>query len=429
MSSLFPDGDLTGHLVREAARCVACGLCVPGCPTYRKTLNEADSPRGRIALMVGLLEGRLPPGEHLVAHLDGCLSCRACEAACPNHVPYGRMIEAVRAQIEGGRYRSFWKRAARRFLMDRIAASGSGLVLAGRLIRAWQRSWVRGLARKSGMLRRLGLADADWRLPRLARERAWREIYPAAGPARGEVGLFLGCVARLFDVETLEAAIFVLNRLGYTVRVPQTQGCCGALHLSQGEPGKAAALARQNISAFDGLRLDAVVFAATGCGSAIREYPGTVGPDGRNLGEQVTDISAFLAKADGWEAVAVAPLRETVAVHEPCSMRNVLRCQQAAYQVLGHIPGLETLPLAGNDQCCGGAGAYPLTQPSMAAALLHDKIEAIRASGARILATSNIGCALHLVGGVKDAGLDVEVVHPVTLLARQMGYRRGDRSD
>jgi glycolate oxidase iron-sulfur subunit len=425
----IPESELSfSGLLQEAARCVSCGLCVPHCPTYRKTLNEADSPRGRIALMAALLEGRLPPGERLVAHLDACLTCRACEAVCPNHVAYGRMIETARAHIEQSRRRGAWQGAVRKILMDGVVASRSGLALAGRLMRAWQGSGLRGSMRSSGILRRLGLAQSEARLPAVGPARAWREAYPAAGPARGEVGLFLGCVARLFDGETLEAAIFVLNRLGYTVRVPPTQGCCGALHLSQGDPGKAAALARKNITAFDGLGLDAVVFAATGCGSAMKEYPATVGPEGSGLAERAADISAFLALAGGWEDAAVSPLEETVAVHEPCSMRNVLRCQQAAYQALGRIPGLKVLPLAGNDQCCGGAGAYSLTQPEMAAALLHDKIEAVRASGARILVTSNIGCALHLAGGIKDAGLDVEVVHPATLLARQMGYRSGDRS-
>lgn len=407
-------------LAREAARCVACGLCVPHCPTYRKTLNEADSPRGRIALMAGLLEGHLAPDERLVAHLDGCLTCRACEAVCPNHVAYGRMIETIRAQLERSRRRGARQRAARKILLDGVVASRSGLASAGRLVRAWQGSWLQGLVRKTGLLQRLGLAQAEASLPTLGPARTWRKVYPAAGPVRGEVGLFLGCVARLFDAETLEAAIFVLNRLGYTVHVPPAQGCCGALHLSQGEAGKAAVLARNNIGAFGGLSLDAVLFAATGCGSALKEYPATLGPEGAGLAEQVTDISAFLGEARGWEDVVVAPLDGTVAVHEPCSMRNVLHGQQYPYRLLERIPGLKVLPLAGNDQCCGGAGAYPLTQRSMAAALLHDKIEAIRASGARILATSNIGCALHLVSGIKEAGLDVEVVHPVTLLARQM---------
>jgi glycolate oxidase iron-sulfur subunit len=136
----------------------------------------------------------------------------------------------------------------------------------------------------------------------------------------------------------------------------------------------------------------------------------------------VRDISEFLGEAGGWDAAGIAPLAEKVAVHEPCLMRNVLHCQDQPYDLLRRIPGATVVPLAGNDQCCGAAGTYFLTQPAMAASLLADKIEAVKASGARILASSNIGCAMHLAAGLKAEGIEVEVVHPITLLARQMGF-------
>jgi glycolate oxidase iron-sulfur subunit len=136
----------------------------------------------------------------------------------------------------------------------------------------------------------------------------------------------------------------------------------------------------------------------------------------------VRDISEFLVEAGGWEEAGITPLAEKVAVHEPCLMRNVLHCQGKPYDLLRRIPGATVVPLAGNDQCCGAAGTYFLTQPDMAASLLADKIEAVKASGARILATSNIGCAMHLAAGLKAAGIEIEVVHPITLLARQMGF-------
>jgi glycolate oxidase iron-sulfur subunit len=136
----------------------------------------------------------------------------------------------------------------------------------------------------------------------------------------------------------------------------------------------------------------------------------------------VRDISEFLGEAGGWEEAGIASLAEKVAVHEPCLMRNVLHCQDKPYDLLRRIPGATIVSLAGNDQCCGAAGTYFLTQPDMAASLLTDKIGAVKASGARILATSNIGCAMHLAVGLKAVGLEIEVVHPVTLLARQMGF-------
>jgi glycolate oxidase iron-sulfur subunit len=235
------------------------------------------------------------------------------------------------------------------------------------------------------------------------------------GKVRGEVGLFLGCVARVTDVATLSASIFVLNRLGYTVHVPSRQGCCGAMHESLGEPEKARAFEEQNLQAFAGLNVGAVISTATGCGTALKSYP-------QDFAGRVRDISEFLLEAVGWEEAEIALLAEKMAVHEPCLMRNVLHCEDKPYELLRRIPGARVAPLAGNDQCCGAAGTYFLTQPDMAASLLADKIEAVKASGARILVSSNIGCALHLAAGLRAAELDIEVVHPITLLARQMGF-------
>src|SRR5688572_24933221 len=80
--------------------CIHCGLCLTACPTYRTLKIEPDSPRGRLYLMRGLAEGRIEPSDDLVHHLDQCLGCRACEPVCPAGVPYGRLLEETRGQLE-----------------------------------------------------------------------------------------------------------------------------------------------------------------------------------------------------------------------------------------------------------------------------------------------------------------------------------------
>lgn len=399
----------------EAARCVACGLCVPHCPTYRKTLNEADSPRGRIVLMQGVLEHSIPPNERFLTHIDSCLACRACENVCPNNVAYGRLIAGVRGLAEKSRRRSLWQGWLRHALVDGVATKPAVLRLLGGALRLGQAAGLRVLARNSVWLKRFAWGRIAGRLPRLKPQPAWQAVYPATGRGRGEVGLFLGCVARAMDNETLAAAIFVLNRLGYTVHVPPRQACCGALHASLGEPEKSRRFEQRNLRAFSGLKLEAVIVTASGCGAALKEYP-------QVFSDKVKDISEFLATADGWGSIEIAPLAQRVALHEPCLMRNVLHCQDKPYTLLRRIPGATVSPLAGNDQCCGGAGAYFMTQPGMAAALLADKMEAVGASGAKFIATSNVGCAIHLAAGLSDAGMRIEVLHPVTLIARQMGF-------
>lgn len=409
------------ELLQEANRCVACGLCLPHCPTYRKTLSEADSPRGRIALIKGVLEGRLAPSERFIGHLDLCLACRACENACPSHVSYGSLLDGIRPLVEAARAGPAWRRAARRLLL-RTVASPRGLSLAGRGLRGYQRWGGQSLARRSGLLRGLGLARTEAALPDLPPQRRWKEVYPAHGGQRGEVALFLGCVARIADGETLAAAIFVLTRLGYRVRVPKAQTCCGALHRHGGEPGAADELARRNLDAFAGLAVDAIVSTASGCGAPLGEYGATLGPRASGFAARVEDVSRFLCRAAGWGEAKIQPLAATIAVHDPCSLRNVLHGEGAVYTLLGRIPRAHVVTLPGNDQCCGGAGLYPLSQPEMAERLRDDKMEALRRCGAAFLATSNVGCAMWLKQGLQAAGLGIEVLHPVTLLARRMGF-------
>ncbi len=403
-------------LLGEANRCVACGLCLPHCPTYRKTESEADSPRGRIALIRGVLEEKIPLNERFVQHIDQCLTCRACERVCPSGVKYGQLVDGARALIAKQKVAKRFD--VRRFLIDRLIPNSAALRFSARLLRFSQKTGLQRLASHMGFMR-----EAIHQAPTIQAISAWRDEYPAMGQPRGEVFLFLGCVAQVVDAETLNAAIFVMNRLGYAVRVPQGQICCGALHQHGGDPARAAGMARQNLQAFESLSNSPVISAASGCGAMLAEYENVLGESGRAFSVRAADINAFLDKAEGWEHATIQPLTGKIAVHDPCTLRNVLRAEQAPYRLLARIPQAEIVPLAGNDQCCGAAGLYVYDQPEMAGRLMSDKIAAIQASGARYIATSNIGCALGLVNGLRAAGLAVEVVHPVTLLARQMGFK------
>lgn len=411
-------------LIDKASRCVACGLCLPHCPTYRKTLSEADSPRGRIALMRGVLEGRIPPNGRFAEHIDLCLTCRACEAACPNGVAYGRLVDGVRSFVDMRRASGSRGQCLRDLAMRELATRPARLQILARMLRLYQRSGLQRLLRGTGVLDALSLGELEAQLPPLARRVRWRRVYPAAGRERGAVALFLGCVARITDVATLQAAIFVLNRLGYTVHVPARQTCCGALHQHSGESDKAAELARQNLSAFEGLKLAGVISTASGCGAQLQEYHFVDGEDAAEFSAKVIDVNAFLDRAEGWDGIEFRPLAGGIAVHEPCSQRNVMRATAHVYRLLRRIPQAVVEPLAGNDQCCGAAGTYFLDQPEMANRLLDDKIRAVSASGAHIVATSNVGCAMYFGSALRGMSLNIEVAHPVTILARQMGFNK-----
>lgn len=373
-------------LSAETGRCVACGLCLPHCPTYRKTLSEADSPRGRIMLTQGVVQGVLPINDKYVAHLDLCLTCRSCERACPNHVQYGVIADAARRMIRQQRPASLRQRAA------------EFLVSSPRLLN------VVGMGLRLTTL--LGLHKLfPAFLPEIPRQRSWQTSYPAQ-QVRGEVCLFLGCVSSIVESDVLAASVFILNKLGYTVHIPQGQTCCGGLHQQAGD--SAEMLNNSNLQAFAQFPELPVLCIASGCGARLLDL----------MPQRFRDINAFLADAD-WQDIVLQPLPAKVAVQDPCSLRNMLRAEAAPYNLLRRIPQLDVVALSGNTQCCGGAGAYMLTQPKMSASLREDKLEAIKKAQPDYVATSNIGCALHIAKGT-----NVKIVHPVILLARQMGFKQ-----
>lgn len=384
---------------KEADRCVACGLCLPACPTYRETGSEADSPRGRIQLINAVAQGKLAPTEKFVRHIDLCLSCRSCENVCPNGVRYGRLIDAARAFVAPAsgilHGMIFWILKRHR----RIATTGRVLRLAQ----------VSGIKKLAGLLPKARAANQL--LPVIPPQPAWRDCYPAS-PAKGEVALFLGCASSIADPLTLQATIFVVNRLGYTVHVPAMQCCCGGIARQHGDAAASADMLERNARAFASLGKMPILSVASGCGMGLRDH----------LGTQVTDISAFLANAD-WQDAELSPLPATIHVHDACSLRNVMHQHRSVYELLKKIPQADIQPLPGNEQCCGGAGSYMLTQPEMAGKLQDDKIQACRSVGVRLLVTANIGCALHIAAGLRKEGMAIELIHPVQLLARQLGFQ------
>jgi glycolate oxidase iron-sulfur subunit len=221
----------------------------------------------------------------------------------------------------------------------------------------------------------------------------------------GSVALFRGCVARALepDVETAARAVFA--RLGVAVTVPGEQVCCGAMHRHNGFPEQADALLARNLAVFGDAR---VVGGASACVAELRPALAAA------------ELCRALLETPWPDTVALRPLAGVVAVHEPCSHRNQLRDTAAVYTLLERIPGLVVRPLADNQTCCGAAGTYLLDQPQTALRLAADKVKALAALRPRWLVTTNTGCAAHLASAVADAGLDVEVLHPVVLLARAL---------
>ncbi|MDB5986442.1 MAG: (Fe-S)-binding protein [Nevskia sp.] len=396
----------------EADLCVKCGLCLPHCPTYLDARNEADSPRGRIALMQGLATGVIDQTAKLELHLDGCLSCRACEAVCPAKVPYGALIDAGRALL-----------AERRPARVRALAPLSVLLshrplrrALGALLRLYQRSGMQKLLRRSGALGRGRIARLEGLLPQIAA--ATRVDRPTiADSANDSVQLFVGCVSDLVEAEAVDAAARLFAACGYALRSPAAQTCCGALDQHGGRPATARGLAAHNLTAFAG---DAPIVAmASGCGASLLDYATMLGSaEARRFAARVRDPARLLlARA---ERLQLQPLRARVAIHVPCTQQNVLRDPQATRALLAHIPQIELLELESDQRCCGAAGLNFVTQPQASDRLLEPKLAAARRLQPDFIVSANIGCSLHLSAGLRRDGSTVPVLHPLTLLARQL---------
>jgi glycolate oxidase iron-sulfur subunit len=254
------------------------------------------------------------------------------------------------------------------------------------------------------------LVPAAKLLPTIQKPMVWKSLYPATQTTQGAVSLFLGCATNAFDNRTLSASIYVLNALGYDVHVPKAQTCCGSIARQAGDDLEASLLIKKNASSFDPAM--PILTTASGCSAGLKDYLTT---------HQIQDISTFLVSCD-WSTVKITPLKERIYVQDPCSLRNVLKAQKAVYDLLKKIPEADIQALPGNSQCCGGAGAYSVTQPEMANQLLNDKLTAITANQVMILATSNIGCSLHINKGLNSTHASTRVTHPIEIIAKQMGF-------
>jgi len=397
------------NLLADADLCVKCGLCLPHCPTYNKTQNENESPRGRIALIQAWAGKHLETSKKLVEHIDNCLLCRSCERVCPAVVPYGRLINDFREQIKGERDTtlsvSLLKRVSHNKTAGRLAQSG---------LKFYQTTALQKTARFLRLPELLRLDKIDRLLPDYHDSTPLAPHYPTTAEVRGNVGLFIGCMGSLLDHETVNAAIKVLTAAGFNVSIPEQQTCCGALDLHDGDNETSGQLAATNCSAFADKNLDAIVTIASGCGSQMQEYQQA------EFAGKVVDISQFLIKSGCDLSDQLQPLAASVCLHTPCSLKNVMREEQGAVKLLQQIPEIKMTSLPASIQCCGSAGSYMLDHPQMAQALLSDLLGVALKDQPEYLVSSNIGCALHISAGLRERGIALEVLHPVTLIARQL---------
>jgi glycolate oxidase iron-sulfur subunit len=364
--------------------CVACGLCLPHCPTYRVTGDESASPRGRIAAMRAVQTGAAGLEGEFTQYMDLCVQCRACEAVCPSSVPFGRLMEGSRTTLAiETRFVPWWQRLAYRALPH-------------------HRLLV-GLSRAGAALQRLHLVPRRFGLPRLP-------LRSARLSATGsDVWLFTGCVMDAWQRDVHAAVVRVLGAAGFGVALPDPRlaGCCGALHGHAGLVDPARKLAERVMTAFPG---DAPILVdSAGCGAALKDYEHLVGtPDAAAFSARVFDVHEWLAPHVARLPEPVARFSEPVAVHDACHLRHVQKAHLPVRTLLSRFADIRELDDEG--LCCGAGGAYAALHPDMAADIRARKVDAIARTGAQVVASANPGCTFHL------AAVGVDVRHPFEII-------------
>jgi glycolate oxidase iron-sulfur subunit len=387
---------MTLHLdAEELNTCVACGLCLPHCPTFRVTGEEALSPRGRIDAMRAVQLRGAPIDDDFVNFMSTCVQCRGCEPACPSGVPYGHLIEATREHLaDEHRITSRWQRIGLGALPNhRLLLAGSTALAA---------------------VQRLGLVPKRYGLGRLPLRRG-----PALVATGDDAWLFTGCVMDAWQRDTHRSTAAVLDAMGVAYAVPGAGGgCCGALHAHAGLRDENVERAVATIASMPG---DApIIVNSAGCGAALKEYGRLLGTDGaRRFSERVFDVNEWIA-----ERLADLPDAKRrlgpVIVQDPCHLRHVQRAHLSVRVLLSRFA--DVVELDDDGLCCGAGGAYSVLEPELAARIRDRKMaavdRAVESSGAMVVASANPGCSMHLQQALGDRGITVR--HPVDLLAEAL---------
>jgi len=382
----------------DLSTCVHCGLCLNYCPTYRATSLETESPRGRIYLMTQWQRGTLPFTDELARHIDLCLGCRTCEAVCPSGVPYGRIIEHGRAEVE--RLRGFdRKRTLSTLVMRAILPHPARLRAAGAFTRAAQAVGLTALAAQGRQLPRL---RPPYRAPA-------GSLAPPIGARRHRVAFLTGCVMPILFPESHAAAVRLLQLAGCEVWFPPQQKCCGALFAHNGDLETARALRDENEAAFEPGDFDLLVVDSAGCSSHLKDfYPG--------LGPKTRDLFEFLA-----EVGLPAPKHEVklrVTYQDPCHLAHAQRISQQPRDLLRAVPGVDFVEMPHADICCGSAGIYSTLEPKMSGRILAEKLDNLLSVEPEAVVTANPGCQMQLLAGVRSRGRRIPVWHLAELIAR-----------
>lgn len=416
--------------VREyVIKCMKCGNCQAVCPIFKETLREVGVARGKISLVETLLEGKMELTAGMADRFSLCTTCMACNANCPNAVPFDKIILAARAEAvrQQGLHpvkKIIFRTLKLQSLFDFGMKTGSrfqGLVMKR----------IEGKDYGARLRFDLGLGK-DKVFPRLA-PKPFRSLCPQTVEVpnpRLRVGFFTGCMINYFYTDMGQAVVDVLAANNVAVVVPSDQGCCGVPASVNGDIASAREMAKRNLRAFEAAGVDALVVSCSSCGSAWKHSYAELLAEDSEYGElarkwqkKTYDIHEFLVKVVPFRREGLGRVECRVTYHDPCHLNRGQGINKEPREILRSIPGVELVEMKEPGRCCGMAGSFSIVHPDLSDKISAKKIADIAGTKTEVVATGCPACRLQLASGVINAGLGHKVVHPIQLLAE--AYARG----
>ncbi|RYG73199.1 (Fe-S)-binding protein [Lentibacillus lipolyticus] len=413
----------------ELENCMRCGFCLPVCPTYIQSgYDETQSPRGRIALMKGIVDGEIEPDEDIEKTLNECLGCRACEPACPAGVNYGQLLEEARDIFNQNKKHSLPAKMVRKTVFDGLFPHQNRMENMTSLLHFYQHSGMQKMTRKIGFMKLFpeSMATMERVLPDVPTRkemRARQKYYQHENKPKATVAFFKGCLMDTMFMETNKATIELLQKVGCDIVVPDTQNCCGALHGHAGEKDKAKELAKKNIAAFEEVNADFIITNAGGCGAFLNDYDHLLKDDpewadhAARFTEKIKDITTILVELDFHKMPLKLP-EQVVTYQDSCHLRNVQKTFEEPRILLQSIDGPHYQEMNDAARCCGSAGIYNIVHSELSMKHLDYKMEQVKHTAATTIVTTNPGCLLQMKLGIEREGLSdkMRAVHIVELL-------------
>jgi glycolate oxidase iron-sulfur subunit len=409
--------------------CIRCGLCLSVCPTYKNSLRETESPRGRVALVAKATEGELDLTRNFKDHMYRCLACLACNDICPVGIKPADLCLEARHAIHQATPTPLLKPVLFRGVFPRTGV----LELVTKPVAAYERSGLRRLvnAVHATSVLPAQVRDMERMLPNKLPLRGTRHTLPdvvlAQGERRARVVYFLGCVQGVMMAEGCRATVEVLAENGCDVVIPSNVKCCGMPMVGYGFKDTAREMARYNIDLLLDLNVQAIITDCATCGSSLKEYAHWLASDPKYAGRaqefaaKVRDISEFLVEIGIRPPVGKVDARVTY--HDPCHLCRAQGVREQPREML-RAAGIELVEMEGADTCCGSAGTQLITHYHTSVGILERKMDNVAETGADIIASGCPGCQMQLGLGVKRRGMKARVVHPSQLLAQ--AYRNGE---